>query len=248
MSGSLSAPKSYTMEELAARSDALALRIGSKATASALLLACVVVILIGAQSLLSTMESMERDLNEMNEQMATANAGLVVLNKTMDTLPTTAAHLKGIVGSVSDTSAEVNVSATSIEALATSTETLDGRLGSIAESTGEMSTSLEGAAADSNRLGATIDQLNTDIQPLVKTQSEMLQGTVQMRGGLDMMNASLAYTIRIMNYIARPPTGGPMTIRAELPKATLPPIPGLRAEVKPVPAFPRDIWNIYTGP
>ena len=239
--------KTYSFEELANRSDALALALGTKATATTLLLACIVVILIGAQSLLSTMEGMNRDIKVMNEQMAIANGGLDILNKSMDSLPPTAAHLHAIAATVDQTSAEVKKSNASITSMAAGTRKLNEKVTHIASSTKSMRGSLEQAAGGTDTLATTIGDLNGKIDPLVKTQHQMLLGTRQMRGGLDGMNASLAYTIRIMNYIARPPHGGPMTIRADLPKSTLPPIPGIRAEVDPITVFPRDIWPVYTG-
>jgi methyl-accepting chemotaxis protein len=241
-------PKTYSLEELGQRSDALALAVGTRATASVLMLACVVVILIGAQSLLSALQGMERDLDEMNEQLAIANGGLEVLNKTMDSLPPTAEHLSTIVTTVGDVSKEVKVSAKSIGAVAGTTKTLNGQLEGIAGSTTSMRESLEGAAKGTGELSTTIGSLNQNIEPLVKTQHEMLLGTMRMRNGLDGMNASLAYTVRMLNYITAPPHGQGMMIRAELPKQTLPPIPGIRAEVEPIPVFPRNHWPIYTGP
>lgn len=242
------APKTYTLEELAQRTDALALALGTRVTASVLLLACVVVILIGAQSLLASLEGMERDLDEMNEQLAIANGGLDILNKTMDSLPGTSKHLTTIVSTVGDVSGEVKASAKNIGSVADTTATLNGQLEGIAGSTTEMRESLEGAAKGTEELSTTIGSLNTGIAPLVQTQHEMLLETIKMRGSLDGMNASLAYTIRIMNYIAAPPHGQGMMIRADLPKQTLPPIPGIRAEVAPIAVFPRNIWPIYTGP
>lgn len=240
--------RTFTLEELGERVDTLALAVGTKATASALLLACVVVILVGAQSLLATMEEMDRDIKEMNEQLAIANGGLDMLNTTMDSVPPTARHLGAIVKTVRGTSSEVKVSAKRIETMSGTTAQLNEKLASIAGSTGDMRGSLENAAAGTDTLSTTIGSLNENITPLVKTQHSMLLGTRRMRGGLDSMNASLAYTIRIMNYIAAPPAGGGMTIRADLPKSTLPPLPGLRAEVKPIPVFPRNVWPVYTGP
>jgi hypothetical protein len=237
--------RTYTREELAARADALALGIGSKVTASTLLLACVVVILIGAQSLLATMQQMERDLNAMNEQLAIANGGLVILNETMDSVPATSGHLETIVGTVRDTSDQVTTSVGHIESMVGTSEQLDEQLGAIAGSTTEMRSSLESAAGDTEQLAGTIGSLDRQLDPLVTTQAQMLQGTRRMRAGLDGMNESLAYVVRIMNYIAAPPTGGGMTIRADLPKQTLPPLPGIRAEVAPVPVFPRGIWPVY---
>jgi hypothetical protein len=237
--------RTYTREELAARADALALGIGSRVTASTLLLACVVVILIGAQSLLTTMQQMERDLNTMNEQLAIANGGLVILNETMDSVPATSGHLETIVGTVRDTSDQVTASVGHIESMVGTSAQLDQQLGAIAGSTTEMRSSLEAAAGDTEQLAGTIGSLDRQLDPLVTTQAQMLQGTRRMRAGLDGMNQSLAYVVRIMNYIAAPPTGGGMTIRADLPKQTLPPLPGIRAEVAPVPVFPRGIWPVY---
>lgn len=238
----------YTLEELAARTDALALRVGARTTASVLLMACVLVILIGAQSLLGTLKGMDRDIKTMNEQMAIANQGLVILNTTMDSLPSSDRHLGAIITSVTSTSEEVKRSATSIQTMADTTGTLHGDVAAIAESTGSMRGSLQSAASGTGGLATTITDLNKDIEPLVATQHKMLLSTRSMRGGLDRMNASLAYVVRIMNWITAPATGGGLHMRAELPKQTLPPIPGLRAEVKPVQVFERNVWPVYTGP
>lgn len=241
-------PKTMTLEELSARTDALALSIGSRITASVIMLACVVVILVGAQTLLATMEAMDRDLKELSEQLAMANVGLDVLNDTLDSVPPSARHVGAIRATLEETSKEVKVSVGHIDTMTGTTSQLNDQLGAIAGSTTEMRTSLEGAAGDAEQLSTTIGSLNGGLDPLVKTQREMLQGTRRMRGGLDGMNASLAYVVRIMNYIAAPPTGGGMTIRADLPKQTLPPLPGIKAEVEPVPVFPRNVWPVYTGP
>lgn len=246
--GAARMPRTFTLEELGQRSDALALRLGTKVTASAVLLAAVVVILVGAQSLLASMQSMDADLKKMVGYMTVSNEGLDKLNVMMDSVPLTAQHMDSIVGSVEGTSTEVKTSARSLTKMAGVTETLEGRLGSIADSTKSMRTSLEATSADTERMGSTITELNGNIGPLVTTQHEMLLGTTRMRGGLDDMNDSLAYTIRTMNYITAPPYEGGMVMRTELPKAMLPPIPGLKAEVAPVSAFARYVWPVYTGP
>ncbi len=241
-------PKTFTREELAARADALALRVGTKVTTSAVLLAAVVVILIGAQALLGAMESMNRDVNEMNRQLAISNKGLAILNETMDSVPPTSEHMNAIVKTVAGTKRQVTVSATRIGKLRAQTEKINGQIGSITSSTTKMRTSLQSAGSDTTTLSKTITSLNQDIGPLVKTQHQLLTGTKNMRSGMDGMNASLAYVVRVLNYIAEPPTGGGMTIRADLPKQTLPPLPGIKAEVDPVNVFPRDVWPVYTGP
>jgi len=229
------------------RADALALRIGTKATASTLLVACVVVILIGAQSLLGSMKQMDRDIQAMNEQLTIATQGLTILNKTMDSLPKTASSLDQVLLTVQQTGVEVKTSSGSITKLATTTEGLNGTLGTIAGNTTAMKGSLEGAASGAHGLTTSIDQLNTKLPKLVATQHSMYGQTRMMRGGLDSMNASLAYVIRILNFMTAPPSGQGMMVRADLPKETLPPIPGIRAETDPVPLFPRLSWPIYTG-
>lgn len=239
--------RTYTREELSERVDALALSVGSKVTASTVLLASVVVILIGAQSLLATMQGMDRDIKAINEQVAVANGGLAVLNEFMDSVPPTSRHLEAIVGTVDETSTQVKASAAHIDTMVGTTKELSGQLEGISSSTGEMRTSLGAAADDTTTLNTTVGSLNGQLDPLVKTQNDMLQGTRRMRGGLDGMNASLAWVVRVMNYIAAPPTGGGLTIRADLPKETLPPLPGIKAEVEPVGVFPRNVWPVYTA-
>lgn len=234
-----------TAAEFAQRVDVLALSIGSRVSASVLLLACVVVILVGAQSLLGSLEAMDADIAAMNEQLETANEGLVVLNTTMESVEPMAKSMHAIVGSVDATGAEVATSAQTIGAMAETTDTLEGRLGRIATSTTKMRTSYEAMSGETVELATTIEGLNKQIGPLAKTQHEMYLETIKMRGGLDTMNDSLAYVVRILNYITAPPSGQDFTIRAELPKETMPPIPGLKAEVEPVGVFARMSWPIF---
>lgn len=240
-----SARKSFTLEELQVRVDALALSIGSRLTASTLMVASMVVIILGAQSLLGTMQSMDRNIKKMNEHLAVSNQGLIILNKTMDSVPPMSKHLTAVVGTVDATATQVKASGDHITTMTKTTAQLNDSMGDIAGSTGEMRSSLEGAAQDASQLSSTITTLDKGIDPLVTTQHDMFLGTQRMRGGLDGMNGSLAYVIRIMNYIAAPPTGGGMTMRAELPKETMPPLPGIRAEADPVQVFARGVWPVY---
>ena len=240
--------RTFTRQELAARTDALALTIGTRATASALLLACVVVILIGAQSLLSAMQDMDRDIKTMNGQLAVANGGLDVLNTTMESLPKTSASLERVLVAVKETGTQVTISGRNIGAMGATTDKLGGRLDHIATGTKAMGASLDSTAKGTVELGSTVGTLNDRIPPLVATQHEMLGGLKQMRAGLDGMNASLAYVVRQLNYMTAPPGAGGMVVLADLPKETLPPIPGLSVTTDPVSLFPRMSWPIYTSP
>ncbi|MCZ4497052.1 MAG: hypothetical protein JWM25_1637 [Thermoleophilia bacterium] len=243
----LSRRPTFTAEELGARADALALQVGTKATASALLLACVVVILVGAQSLLGTMQGMDRDIKEMNAQLAVANGGVTALNKTMDSLAPTARSLDAIVGTVKTTGVEVKKSAGSIDTLSTSTDALSTRLEAIGNDTKGLSTSLESTASGTGALGSTIGDLSTQVGPLVTMKRELLGNTRHMRDGLDGMNASLAYVVRILNYMTAPPTKQPMSVRIDLPPLK-PDVPGVAINSRPVPVFDWMQWPIYQGP
>lgn len=244
--------RTRTAEQVAASVDVLALKVGTRITASALLLACVVVILLGAQSTLSTMQGMDHDIAKMNELLATSNAGLNILNTTMTSVEPTSKHLSTVVQTVQATRTEVATSTKHINGLATTTKRLDTRLGSIAASTHAMRVSLQQSGASTTKLSGTITELNGSIGPLVKTQHEMYLGTKRMRAGLAGMNGSIAYVVRILNYITAPPTGATdgtgMQVRADLPRETLPPLPGLKADAKPLQVFPRMAWPIYEGP
>lgn len=240
--------RTRSLDEVLAATDTLALRIGTRATASAILLGCVILILIGAQSTLGSLRAMDRDIKEMNKQLVVANDGLVVLNGTMESLDPMSRHMKAIVTTVGRTSAEVKTSAKSINGLATTTEGLGTGLESIAASTTKMDTSLKGAADGTDQLGATVGTLNGKIKPLARTQHEMALETVRMRDGLDAMNSSVAYVIRILNYMTAPPSGGAFQVGADLPPESMPKIPGLRVQTDPIKVFPRGVWPVYTGP
>lgn len=237
-----------SVARVGAKADALALSIGSRIGVGSILLACVLVILVGAQSMLGTLQGMDRDIKVMNEQLGVANAGLVVLNKTMDSLPPTSKHLSGVVATVKSTTTEVDTSKRAIGGLSKTTKGLNGKIGHIATSTSAMRGSLEEVGAGTGTLNATVGDLNVKVAPLVATQHDMYLETKRMGGGLDGMNASIAYVIRQLNYMTSPPTGMDFSIRATMLKETLPPIPGLKTEVDPIPVFPRGAWPVYAGP
>lgn len=214
-------------------------------TVTTLMLACVLTIALGAASMLSTLQQMDRDLKVLNQQLTIANEGTKVLNGYMDSIPTTKDNLGRIVGTVEHTSKEVATSRESLTKLGAQTDSLDESLGSIAASTKTMRASLDNTHAGTKELSGTISGLNGKIGPLVKTQHKMLGQTKTMRGGLCAMNGSLAYVLRVLNYLTAPPQGGPMTMRVELDKASLPPVPGVAAKAEPVRVFPRGTWPIY---
>lgn len=233
--------------EFAQKVDVLALSIGSKVSASAILLACVVVILIGAQSMLSALHSMDSDIKEMNVQLSIANVGVGKLNESLNAVEPMANSMHDIVKTIDSTGDEVDVSAKTISKMASTSSTLDHRLSGIATSTSNMATSFDQMSGETSKLASTIGGLNGQIGPLAQTQHGMYLQTVRMRGGLDSMNQSLAYVVRVLNYMTAPPSGQDFSIRAELPKETLPPVPGIRVEVEPMSVFQRLSWPIYKG-
>ena len=229
------------------RVDALALTVGTRCTASVLLVAAVVVLLIGAQSLLGAMQAMDGDITEMGKQLTIANEGLVTLNTTMAALPKTASHVETILATVQGTGSEVKTSATRIAGTATTTQALATKIDAIGASTTKMRGAHEHAERGTDQLATTVDTLNTKLDPLVSTQHAMLGETRTMRGGLDDMNDSLAFIVRVLNEMSEPRTGGGMKIRADLTKDTMPPIPGLKVEADPIQVFERGAFPIYTG-
>lgn len=230
------------------RFDAYALSIGSRITVSTLMIACVLVIVAGASSMLSALTSMNEDLQVINKQLAVVNASNKVLNKTLDSMPPSSAALKQVVGTVRKTATEVSSSGTQIETLATTSGNLSSVLSDIAQQTQSMGNSLKQTDAGTGRLAGTVTELNKRIDPLVTTQRRTRQQIARMNTGLAGMNGSLGYVVRTMNYLAAPPTGQGFTMRVQVDKASLPPIPGLKAEVDPVEVFRRGVWPVYTGP
>lgn len=228
--------------------DAFALSLGSRMTVSTIMLGCVLAIVLGASSMLSSLNRMDRDLKEMSTQLGMTNVGLDALNKIMNSLPPTSDHLAKVVGIVSETSRQVKTSSASVAKLNTGTKAINTDLAAIATSTQEMRVSLESVSTQTASLGEIVNNLNGKIGPLAATQKAMLHEVVTMRGGMSGMNDSLAYVIRTLNYISKPPTGQGFMLKAELPKEALPPIPGVKVQADPVAAFPYGAWPIYTGP
>jgi septal ring factor EnvC (AmiA/AmiB activator) len=227
--------------------DTFALSIGSKITASSLVLACVLCVVLGATSLLSSLEEMDRDLKVMSKLLEDANSGLAVLNTTMDSLAPTTKSLDAIVVTVSKTSEQAKTSKAAISELGTTTTTLNEMLTGIEEETAAMSASEQELASSTEQLNATLTDLSTTVDPLATTQSGMLGEVKTMKTGIAGMNGSLAYTIRSLNYMTAPPTGQSFSLQVELDKKALPPIPGVKAKADPVVVFPRGSWPVYTG-
>jgi cell division protein FtsB len=235
-----------TLAEAAQAVDVLALRLGTRITASSVLIAAVIVILVGAQSLLTTLDGMERDIAALNKQLAVTNAGVKILGSTMGAVPASQRNLAAIITTVETKQASVAESARQVEAMAATTASLQKRVAAISTSTAQMRASLETAAASTEQLDATITQLDAGMDPLVAAQRRMFLGTAAMRGNLYGMNGSLGYVVRQLNYLAAPPGGGGFTVQADLPKETLPPLPGLSAQAAPLQVFPRGIWSVYS--
>ena len=236
-----------TAAQIAQQVDVLALTVGTKLSATALLLGCVVVILLGAQSLLGALDAMDTDIAEMNQQMDIANKGLVVLNTTMNSVEPMSVSMHNVVKTIDATGTEVNTAAKTIGSMSGHTTNLRSGLEDIASSTSQMRTAYGDMSTETVGLAKTIDGLNEQIGPLATTQHDMFLGTSKMRGGLDTMNDSLAYVIRTLNYITAPPSGQDLKLEVELPKEVMPPLPGIRAEVEPVSVFPRLSWPIFQG-
>lgn len=237
-----------TASRVQRRADAVALQLGAKLTVSAIFLACIATIAIGAAALLDTMRAMDADLKVMSQELDTSNEGLVVLNKTMDSLPPTDRHMVKIIKTVTSTRKEVRTSSRAVAALNSNTKNLNAMIADIAGSTGRMNTSLGNVDGETRKLGTVVESLSGDIGPLAATNKKMLTDVHSMRRGMQGMNASLAYVVRTLNYIAAPPHGQGFLIRTELDKKALPPIPGVHAKTDPVQVFPRNPWPVYKGP
>lgn len=253
MSAVLTAPMASaalppTSRSVVQRFDAYALSIGSRLTVSTLMLACVLVIVAGASSMLSALKSMNEDLQVINKQLAIVNQSNVLLNKTLDSMPPSSAGLKSVVGTVRETAGEVGASSTQIKNLAGTSTELATALSGIASQTQRLGTALQQTDATTGKLGQTVTTLNQRIDPLVATQRRTRMQVAQLNTGLAGMNGSLAYVVRTMNYLTAPPTGQGFMAKVEVDTASLPPIPGLKAEVDPVEVFRRGVWPVYTGP
>ncbi len=227
--------------------DMLALSIGSRITVSALFLVCLLTIVVGAQSILGSMKKMEADLKVLTQALKVANEGTDTLNVYMDSLPPMSESLIEVVGTVEATSKEVGKSKAAINQMADTTDQLNAGLGNIASGTTSMRTSLESVDRGTTSLSSSVTDVAGKIGPLATTQHNMLLETQRMKKGIADMNASLAYTIRIMNYMAKPPTGQGFTVRVDMDPKTLPPIPGVKAKTDPVEVFPAGSLPVYRG-
>ena len=233
-----------------AQCDAFALSVGTRITISTLMLACLLVIAVGASSLLDSLKAMDADMKVMDTELGHAQAGTYVLIDQMESLPPTAQHMRDIVTAVKGTGKQVKKSKTAVGQLQGKTAKMDTSLAAIGKQTASMGGELATTDDKTTQLAAAIDELNGGITPLVKTNHDMLSQTYVMRNGVCSMNASLAYTIRTLNYMTAPPQGGPFSVRVEMDKKTLPPVPGVVASTEPLVLYKRGAWPIYneTGP
>jgi hypothetical protein len=166
----------------------------------------------------------------------------------MASMPRTNQKMSGILESVGDTKGEVARSKTAMAAMRTQTGQLVGILGKVATSTHGMRGAVEGLDSKTSKLVSIIDDMNTKVTPLAKTQHSMLGDVVAMKGGTVGMNNSLAYVIRQLNYMTAPPNGESFKMAVELDKKALPPVPGIVAKTAPIAVFDRGAWPVYTGP
>lgn len=229
------------------RADTFALTVGSKLTVSTLMIACVLAIVVGASSLLDSMQAMDKDLKIMSRHLETSNTGVAGLGQTMKSLPPTNEHLQSIVGTIDSTSAEVKRSGTALAKLNARTTTLNNMVSDIATATATTTEAHKSNVTEATRLSSTVDALAVQLPPVVGTQRSMLAMIRQMTTAMGDLNASLAYVVRTLNYISAPPTGRGFTANVELDKSTLPPVPGVHAKAQPVEVYPRNAWPVYRG-
>jgi hypothetical protein len=230
------------------RADRLALSIGSRISISTLMLACVLVIVAGASSMLSSLHKMDDDLKVINVQLAETNVANDRLNQILASLAPMNQGLLRINHTMDGTIKAVSVSASALSALSGRTRHLNSSLAFIALQTDRMRHSLDHLNGQTTKLGTTVTALNGHLDPLVTTQHQTLLAARGLPNGIHGMMGSLAYVIRMLDYIGEPPTGAGLEMKVDIPKSSLPPVPGLKATADPVQVFPRDIWPQYTGP
>lgn len=242
-----SGSSSGTMSSAKQKADSVALGIGSRIGVGALLIASLLALMLGAAAMLDSLKQQESHLRDMSKNLAVTQEGLVVLNKSMGSVPPTSTEMKKILATVDDVQVEMERSASTLSDISSTTAGLSGGLADIASSTNAMRASLESINTSTGQLTGNLTEVNQQLGPLVKVQDGMLNEVKVMRQGTRNMNASLLYVVRVLNYLSAPPAGGGFTASVEPSKAALPNLPGLKTETNAVEVFPRNVWQPYTG-
>jgi hypothetical protein len=228
-----------------ARGDALAMSLGSRVSVLTLVVASIVTIAIGAASLLGSLRDMESELKQMRGELAVAVDGTETLNVRMDNVPKMASQMEVITSTVDATAKQVTASKESVAAMADSAGNMSASVADVTTDTKKMAGHINAVSDTSEKIAGTVEKLDRQLVPLARRQRSLVGSASQTADYLCTMNGSLAYVLRITNFLTKPPTGGPFTSRVEIDKAALPPIPGVKATAAPVKVFERGAWPVY---
>jgi methyl-accepting chemotaxis protein len=206
------------------------------------------VLTLSGLQMLAALDSTDRSLGRMEGSLAQINGGVRAMNDSQNGLTRIDASMGTLAASTDRIATSVARSKTQIAALAAGTRRIDRLIGAVDESTRTITTRLGAVDTGTATLASSVTALGGTVTPLVDSTASVRRSVDAMGAGIDGMNGSLRYVIRVLNYLSAPKGGGGFAVRISLDPRMIPDIGGVELNVDPVGVFARNRWKTYAGP
>jgi hypothetical protein len=223
-------------------------RLGAGAGLVVLALLTALTLVIGAASILHSVDNVNGNLGRLEGALGTANASVDVLNRRMSAIDRIDRDMLRARVLTARIGTSVGSSRRRIRGLRTGTARIDAALARVASSTDRVNAQLAGIDGQTASLAGSVGAVGRTVTPLLATNRSLHGSVLSMRSGIGEMNGSLRYVIRVLDYMAAPPAGGSFSINVRLDPRLLPDLKGLTVKTDPIAVFRRGQWKTYGGP
>ncbi len=204
-------------------------------------------LLVGQIAQGKAVKGQDASLARIEKALAQSNVKVRTLNRHLDHLQSIDTQLGTLTRRTVAIGAGVGRSAALTARTDRSTGGLLSAVGGVNAATGRIHGRLGDLAGQTDLLAGQVAELKGTVDPLAADTRAVRVSVEGMNGSLGRMNGSLRYVIRVLDYLAAPPFGGPFSVRVTLDKAALPNIPDITVETSPIPVFRAGAWAPYRG-
>jgi len=206
------------------------------------------VLTLSGLQMLAALDSTDRSLGRMEASLVQINGGVDAMNDSQTGLVRIDGSMATLAASTDQIATSVARSREQIGSLAAGTRRIDRLVGAVDASTRTITRRLGDVDAGTGTLAGSVSTLGSTVTPLVASTASVRGSVDAMGDGIDGMNGSLRYVIRVLNYLAAPTGGGDFNVEVTLDPRMIPDIGGVSLRVDPVTVFHRNAWKQYAGP
>jgi uncharacterized protein YoxC len=203
---------------------------------------------VSGLQMLAALDSTDRSLARMETSLVRIDQGVAAMDASTTGLEQIDTSMDALGSSTSTIALAVAESRRRIGGLAESTRRIGLLVGAVGSTTNTIDGQIAGVSGETSTLSTSVARLAGTVTPLVASTASVRRSVDSMAGGINGMNGSLHYVIRVLDYLAAPPAGGGFSVRVTLDPRSIPPVPGIEVATAPVGVFTRHRWQGYTGP